>query len=186
MERIRALLAQVGQLYGQLSKREQMLVSLAGLAFVVFITSILYATTSSSIRHHEAAIEEKELQLQKVAVYAQSYAENERTRKDMESRLNVPAAKLLSKMQELATKNGLTIAGMSEKGELTTGSVKESLLDVQIREAPIEKLTAMLNEVEKDPHIVKVRKLNIRALGGDSKSVNAIFTVSTYALAPKL
>ena len=50
MERIRALIAQATQLYAQLSKREQMLVSLAGAAFVVFVSSILYASTASGIR----------------------------------------------------------------------------------------------------------------------------------------
>lgn len=185
MERIRALIAQVGQLYGQLSKREQMLVSLAGVAFVVFISSILYASATSSMHRHLLSIDDKLDALAKVQTYAQSYAANERARKELESKLTSTTSKFMTQMQEIADKNQLSIAGMSEHGENTTDSVKETMFDVQIREAPIEKLTAALNDIEHDPHIVKIRKLNIRALGPESKSVNANFTVSAYSLATK-
>jgi general secretion pathway protein M len=185
MERIRGLISQLTQMYGQLSKREQMLVSLAGVACVVFVTSILYATTASGISKHDASIREKQDQLKLVEVYAQSYAEGERARRAMEAKLSGPPVRLLSRVQELADKYSLVIAGMTEKGDTVANAVKESLVEVQIREAPVEKLTSMLNDIEHDQRIIKVRKLSLRSISTDSKALNANFTVSTFQLAPK-
>ena len=61
--------------------------------------------------------------------------------------------------------------------------VAESLVEVQLRDASIDKLTAFLNEMERDQRIIKVKKLNVRA-SADQK-LNVILTVGTYQLAPK-
>jgi type II secretory pathway component PulM len=158
-----------------------MLVSLAGGAFVIFVSAIIYGTMASSISRHDLSIQEKQLQLQQIAVYAQTYADAERSRRELESRLNGPPLKLLTRLQESAEKHGLTIAGMSEKGENAEGQVKESLVEVQIRDATIDKLTTFLNELERDQRIIKVRKLNMRA-SADQK-LNVFLTVGTYQLA---
>ena len=68
MERIRTLINRLTEMFGQLSKREQMLVSLAGGAFVVFVSAIVYGTMASSISRHDLSIQEKQLQLQQIAV----------------------------------------------------------------------------------------------------------------------
>lgn len=166
---------------GQLSKRERMLVMLAALSVVFFVGSVAVGSTRSSIARKEMSIEEKGQQLQQISVYAKSYAESERSRREMESRLTGQPLRLLSHMQELATRHGLAIGSMNERGDVSTDGVKESTVDLQITSAPIDKLTAMLNDVEKHQRIVKIKGLRVRKIGNE-ELVNVNLSVGTYQL----
>lgn len=183
MERIRALIDELSRYFAQLSKRERMLVALAGLSVLVFIGSVTMTTISSSIARREVSIEEKSQQLQQVAVYAQNYAQNERTRREAEARLNGPPVRLLSHLQELADKHGLTITSMNDRGENQIDQVKETLVEMQISSTPVNKLTAMLNEIERNPRLLKVKKLRVRRMNADTEDLNVTMTVATYQMA---
>ena len=170
--------------FAQLTPRERMLLGVAGGGLVLFVASIAFSSLSSSISRHEIAIEEKEGQLKQVAAYAQTFTEAERTRKEMEGRLGGPPLRLLSHMQELCDRHGLTIGSMNDRGETNLAGLKESLVELQLGAAPIEKFIPLLNEVEKSPRPVKIRKLRVRT-GTDPKVLQVNMTVATYALAPK-
>lgn len=182
MERLRTFLADLSRLFAQLSRRERLLVGLAALSVVVFAASIALSSVRSGIDRRELSIEEKQLQLQQVGIFAQSFTQNERARKDLEARLAGPPVSLLSHMQQLADKNGLVISSMNDRGETTTDGVKESLVELQIASTPVDKLTALLNELERGPRILKVRKLRMRK-GTDDKALNVTLTVGAYGLA---
>lgn len=184
MDRIRALLAEGQRYYSQLSDREKMFVAAAGGAFVLFVISILISSLNHSIDHHEIAIEEKLASLQKVAIYSQSYAENERARKEMETKLGGPPLRLMSQLQEFAEKEGLTVSAMNDRGEQNLDRVKESLVELQIAAAPIDKLTAMLNDIEHDPRVIKVRKMRLRSTSTDTTALNVTLTIGSYQLLP--
>lgn len=181
MNRITEIFDELSRHFTQLSKRERMLVLLAGVSAVFFIGSIVVGTVRSNMARREIAIEEKTQQLQQIAVYAQSYAETERTRRELEGRLSGQPLRLLSHMQELANKHGLAIGSMSERGEATVDGVKESTVDLQIGAASIDKLTAMLNEVERHQRIVKVKKLRVRRTSAE-ETLNVTLSVATYQL----
>lgn len=184
MERLRALSGDLSQYLSQLTRREKMLVSLAALSVVVFVGSIVTANISRSITRHELSIEDKVQSLGQVSFFAQTYSANERTRRELEGRLGGPPVRLLSHMQELATKHGLEIGSMSDKGDQTADKVKESMVDVQFKPAPIEKLTPLLNEIERNPHIIKVKKLRMKRVGtGEDKNLLMSLVVATYQLA---
>lgn len=185
MERLRALLADANRYFSQLTKRERMLLALAGVSVLVFGGSIVVASVRSSMSRHEISIEEKEGQLKQIAVYAAGYAESERGRREMEGRLGGAPLRLLTHMQELADKNGLVISSMNDRGDTTTDQVKESIVELQIASTPIEKLTQLLNEIERNPRIIKVKKLRVRRGSGDDKSLNVTLTVAAYSLAQK-
>jgi type II secretory pathway component PulM len=168
----------------QLTPRERTLLAVAGVGLALFVGSIVFSSLRSSISRHEVAVEEKEGQLKQVAAYAQTYAEAERTRKELEGRLGGAPLRLLSHMQELCDRHGLTIGSMNDRGETTLAGLKESLVELQLGSAPIEKFIPMLNEVEKSPRPVKIRKLRVRT-GTDPKMLQVNMTVATYALAAK-
>jgi type II secretory pathway component PulM len=168
----------------QLTPRERLLLGFAGAGLVLFVGSIVFSSLNSSISRHEVAIEEKDGQLKQVAAYAQTYAEAERTRKELEGRLGGPPLRLLSHMQELCDRHGLTIGSMNDRGETTLAGLKESLVELQLGSAPIEKFIPLLNEVEKSQRPVKIRKLRVRT-GTDPKVMQVNMTVATYALAAK-
>jgi type II secretory pathway component PulM len=184
MDRIRALIAEAQRYYTQLSARERLFVAAAGACFVLFVFSLIFSSLSHSIDRHEIAIEEKMTSLQKVAVYSQSYAENERARKEMEAKLGGPPLRLMSQLQEFAEKEGLTVSAMNDRGEQNLDRVKESLVELQIAAAPIDKLTAMLNDIEHDPRVIKVRKMRLRSTTTDNTALNVTLTIGSYQLLP--
>jgi len=171
--------------FAQLTPRERLLLGVAGAGLALFVSSIVFSSLSSSISRREISIEEKEGQLKQVAANAQTYAESERSRQELEGRLGGAPLRLLPHLQELCDRNGLTIGSMNDRGETALGGLKESLVDLQLTSAPIEKFIPLLNAVEKSPRPVKIRKLRVRSAGTDAKTLQVTMTVATYALAAK-
>lgn len=185
MQGIRALIASAQQYLAQLSRRERL--SVAGLAvfFVLFFAYIAFSSVYKSIDRRLVAIEDKTSQLTKVAIFAQSYATSEKERKDLESKLKGPPVRLMSQLQSFAERRGLTISAMNDRGEQVHDKLKESLVELQVAQASIDKLTDFLNDVEHDPRIMKVRKLRLRTTSSDAKAINATLTIGTYQLVEK-
>lgn len=182
MERLRDLRADLTRIISGMSPRERMLVALAGVAAFIFVGSIVFTTVSSSMARHETAIEEKKMSLEQVAVYARSYGENERARQSIEKKLGGPPVRLMSLMQDLADKNGLTIGSMNDRGESREGDVQESVVEVSIASTPVDKLVSILNEIERNPRPVKVRKMRVKRNSAD-ETLNVTLTVASYQLA---
>jgi len=90
----------------------------------------------------------------------------------METKLGGPPLRLMSQLQEFAEKEGLTVSAMNDRGEQNLDRVKESLVELQIASAPIDKLTAMLNDIEHDPRVIKVRKMRLRSTTTDNTALN--------------
>lgn len=181
MDRLRDLLADITRILSSMSPRERMLVSLAGVAAFIFIGSIALTTVQGATARKETSIEEKKMALEQVAIYARSYGENERARKQIEARLGGTPIRLMSLMQDLADKNGLTIGSMNDRGESNIDDVKESVVEVSIASAPVTKLVSILNEIEKNPRPVKVRKMRVKPNSTDD-TLNVTLTVASYQL----
>ncbi len=182
MDRLRALFSDASRYLAQLTRRERLMLGAAAATMVLFVGSLSVAAIRSSIARREDAISDKERSLEKVQVYAQSYAANEQRRRQVQSRLAGPPVALMTDLQKLAEQQGLAIASMNPRGDQTRGKVKESMVEVQIASTPLDKLTNLLNEVEKNPHVVRVEKLHVRRISGDDKSLNVSLTVATYSL----
>jgi type II secretory pathway component PulM len=177
-------MAEADRYLGQLSRRERMMVSAAGACFVLFVLSIIYTSFSHSISRHEISIEEKNGYLQKIAVYAQNYAQTERSMKELKLKLSGPPVPLMSELSTLASNHTLNVGAMNDRGEQKIGQLQEKLVEMQIAEAPIDQLVDLLNDIEHDPKIIKVRKLRLRRTAADATTLNVILTVGSYQLLP--
>lgn len=182
MEKLNALLAEARRYMDQMTRRERLMVMAAGGTFVLFVSSIVLTTISHSINRHEISIEEKSGNLQKIAVYAQSFAQGERERKNLQMKLSGPPVQLMSELSSLAGKRELNIGAMNDRGEHKVDLVEEKLVELQINDASIDKLTELLNDIEHDPKIIKVRKLRLRRTGPTADTINAVMTVGSYQL----
>jgi len=173
-------------LFGQLSDRERRLLALAGAGVLFFVGSLAWSGVSSAMEEREAIIEDKEQSLAQVAHLAGNYAENERRRRDLEGRLAGPALPLLGHMQELCDKHHITIRQLSDRKSTTTGDVTEAVVELSGGAGNITDLTALLNELERNPRIIKVKKMRASTTGpAESRSINFTLTVATYATAGK-
>src|SRR4051812_33900659 len=132
MERLRAFIAEAMRYFGQLSRREKLLIGVAFACFVLFGGSIVVGTIVSSISRHQLSIEDKNSQLQKVALYAQSYAESKRAQQEVEGRLTRDPIRLMTQIQSYTQRRGVTISAMNDRGETNKDDVKESLVELQL------------------------------------------------------
>lgn len=182
MDRINELFAGLGRALGQLTPRERLLVSLAGVSVVVFVASITWTSLSSSIGRKEASIEEKALMLQQVAAYAQTYQESEAARRQMEMRLGSEPVRLSSHVESVATANQVTIPTLSDLGEKQLEGVRESLVEIRLPKIGLNELNALLNNLEKSQRVVRIRKVRMRRDPADPKMLNVTVVVGSYWL----
>lgn len=180
-------LDEIRNYYSRLSTRDRNLLTLmigAVALFAIFLisTSIGRATSKRADR-----IEVKTQELKEVAQLTQGYRQAESERKEIETRLRDHAVrKLFSYLEDLGKKDGLDIGGMNDKGSAPVGDSKDSKImqqsvDVTLTHVELAKLTKFLNDVETNPGVVRVTRLQIRPRQDDAV-LDAYFTVSTYYL----
>jgi len=168
--------------FAQLTARERLLVSLAGVSVVVFISSIVYSSLASSIGRREASIEEKSGLLQQVAAYAQTYQESESARRAMEMRLGSDPVGLSGHVQSVAAEAKLVSPSISDLGEKQLEGVREALVELRLPKVGLTEVNELLNRIEKSPRVVRVRKVRMRRDSGDPKMLNVTIVVGGYWL----
>ena len=173
--------------YGRLSSRDRNLVLLMGGAVGLFTVFMIGTSLARANGKRADRIEVKTQELREVATLTQGYRQAESQRQDLERKLKDHGVRnLFSYLEELGKRDGLDIGGMSDKGAAPLGDSKDSHIvqqsvDVTLTKVKIDKLTKFLNDVETNPGMVRVTRLQIRPREDDAV-LDAYFTVSTYYL----
>ena len=169
-----------------LSQRDRQLLTLLAVAlslFAIFLAGTGFARAASKRR---ARIDTKQKQLQEVAQLTAGYRQAESQRQDVERKLKTSAVhNLFSYIEDLGKKDGLDIGSMNDKGQTavstTEPKIMQSSVEVTLTHVPLDKLTKFLNDVENNPGMVRVTRLQVRPREDDAV-LDAWFTVSTYFL----
>ena len=135
-----------------------------------------------AIHRRQVAIAEKSKALSQIASLAASYRQRDFERRQLEERLRTPV-RLFTLVDELSKRQGIEIGDMQDRGT-TTGSdkISESIVEFDVNKLTLDKLTSFLNAIEHAGHLVKVKKIRIRARIDDPNSVDASLTVATYSM----
>ena len=174
--------AALGRAFSQLSARERNLVAFAGVAFVIFVSSIAYTSLASAIGRREASIEEKGGMLQQVQAYARTYQEAEANRRQMELRLGTDTVALSGHVQNVAAAAKVVSPTIADLGEKQLEGVREALVEIRLPKVGLNELNDLLNQLEKSPRIVRVRKVRMRRDNTDPKALNVTVVVGAYWL----
>jgi len=172
---------------GRLSSRDRNLLALMGVAIALFVVFLVGHGLSAATAKHEARIKLKQTQLREVAQLTRGYREAELQRTDIERKLRDHAVRnLFSYLEDLGKKDGLDIGGMTDKGSTSasddkSSKIMKSSVEVTLTHVQISQLTKFLNDVETNPGMVRVTRLQIRPRE-DEAVLDAWFTVSTYYL----
>ena len=169
----------------RLSQRDRNLLAL--LALVVGLFAILMAGTglSRAASKRLSRIESKQKSLREVVQLTAGYRQAEQQRQDVERKLKGSAQRnLFSYLEDLGKKDGLEIGSMNDKGSAPAGDDKDSKImqssvEVTLTHVQLDKLTKFLNDVENNPGMVRVTRLQVRPRDDDAV-LDAWFTVSTY------
>jgi hypothetical protein len=182
LNRIKALWADLEQALGQLSLREQMLVSVAAAVFATGLLGLGSYTVSRSIHRREVAIEEKSKALVDIGRLTATYRERELQRQQLEGRLRIPV-RLFTYIDDTSKKQGIVIGDMQDRGTVVgNDKISESTVEFDLSRVTPDKLRNFMNEIEHGPHLVKIKKIRLRVRLDDPNSMDAALTVSTYSM----
>ena len=182
MDQIRSLISDALSYLQAASPREKRLMTLAGAGALLFALLVTYAAFSRSIRSHQDQLEEKRTDFEKVERLAESYGAQEMERKSLEQRLLQSPAALMSFVDGLAKREQIDISGMSDRGVVSGGAGKprETQVEVSLGKLPLDKLTRLLDSIEKSPGVVRVRRLRLRKSFDNKDALDVSLTVSTW------
>ncbi|MFL5311795.1 MAG: type II secretion system protein GspM [Myxococcales bacterium] len=183
MERVRALVADAVQYMQNASPRERRLLLLAGGGVLAFLLLVLWAGFSSSIRRHESALDEKRSAFEQVQRLAAGYGQQEQERQLLEARLRQSPPALMGFVDGLARQEGVEIGSMADRGVVgggQNGRPRESSVEVSLGKVPLEKLTRLLQSIERSPGVVRVRRLRLRKSQENKDTLDVTLTVSAW------
>jgi general secretion pathway protein M len=183
MEKLRALLADAQQYVAAASPRERRVLMLAAAGIVAIFILLLWIGFSSSIRRHEDALEEKRLAFERVQKLAAGFGREEQERQLLEARLRQSPPALMGFVDGIAKQEGVEIGSMSDRGVVAGGQggrPRESSVEVNLGKVPLDKLMRLLQDIERSPGVVRVRRLRVRKSSDNKDTLDVTMTVSAW------
>jgi general secretion pathway protein M len=183
MERLRQLRANLEAWLGALSPRERTLVAAAALAVVLFTVFLASARLQAGVRAREARIEEKTKVLAQVGTLAASYRRVQAERAALEARLKAPQVQLMSHVSQTGATLGVEVTDLRPTGApLELDGVMEESVEVNLPRIELANLARLVQGLERNPGLVKVRRIRLGTRTDDPKLVDATVVVAAYRL----
>lgn len=167
-----------------LSLRERRLVSLLFAAFVLTVSFLGIASVRKNLAERREFVEAQRMAIERVTLLSAGYQEAEAARNAMEGRLKGSPVRLFSYLEEVAKKQSLAIGDMQDRGnDNQGGGLVRSTVEATFTQINLRSLVRFLNEIERNPRLVKVERLRIRHRTDNPEALDVSLTVSTYHLA---
>ncbi len=179
---MRELIARVQTAFANLSARERRLVLIGGAAmavFVVFLVTFSFSTKANTIRERTAS---KMRKLEEVQTLAAGFRETEAKRTAVESQLKASNIRLITYLEEKATKAGIELPSINPKADVTLDGDKiiESAVELSLTDVKLNRLIDFLTAVETAPGgLVKVKYMRLEPRPAQ-ESLTAWLTIATY------
>jgi general secretion pathway protein M len=183
MEKIRGLLNDAKAWFERLSTRERQMVLATGGAVLAFVLFLILFSFSNSASGYRKRTDQKLAKLREVQTLAASYRQATDARQAVEQQLTSSDVRLMSYIEDKATRSGLTVPNMTPKGEvgLGDGNIIESSVELTFTDVDLRKLHTFLQDVESGPGVVKVKSLRLEPRAS-SETLTVWTTVATYKL----
>lgn len=183
MDKIRALLADAQAWLSAASPREKRLLALAGGGILLFVVLIGWASFSSSISKAQATLDDKRDDFARISRLSAGYGAEERERQMMEARLRQSPPALMSFVDTAAKNAGVDVGGMSDRGVVAggqNGKPREMSVEVNLGKVPLDKLVKLLQDIERSPGVVRVRRLRLRKSFDNKDLLDVSLSVSAW------
>src|SRR5512140_49814 len=185
MDRLRKLRVDLEAWFSELAPRERVMVSLAAVAVAAFIVFMGFTKVQRGIAAREASIDRKTQVLAQVGKLAVGYRAQQAERAQLEAKLKGPPLQLMSYVAQTGQRLGIEVndlrPGAAAQGA-ATDKVLEETVEVNLAKLDLPKLASLLQDLERGPGVVKVRRLAVRARNDDPTSVDVTIVVATYQL----
>jgi general secretion pathway protein M len=185
MEALRKLRADLEAWFSRLEPRERVLVSAAGIAVVAFIVFLASVKVQRGIAAREANIDRKTQVLAQVGKLAQGYRQGQAERAQLEAKLKGPPLQLMSFVAQTGQRLGIEVNDLrpgTAGNASPTDKVVEDTVEVNLARLDLPRLAALLQDLERGPGVVKVRRLAMRTRNDDPSAVDVTIVIATYQL----
>ncbi len=89
----------------------------------------------------------------------------------------------MSFVDQIARQEGVEVGGMADRGVVAGGQggrPKESSVEVNLGKVPLDKLVRLLQNVERSPGVVRVRRLRLRKSFDNKDVLDVSLSVSAW------
>jgi general secretion pathway protein M len=183
MDKVRGLISDLQSWLLAATPRERRLLTIAGSGILLFIAFVLWVSFSSAIRKAQTRLEEKQLDFEKISRLASGYSSQEQERQLLEARLRQTPPALMSFVDATAKAHGVDVGGMSDRGIVAggqNGKPREQSIEVNLGKVPLDKLVQLLQDLERSPGVVKVRRLRVRKSFENKDLLDVSLSVSAW------
>jgi len=101
----------------------------------------------------------------------------------MEAKLRQSPPALMGFVDGIARQEGVEIGGMSDRGIRAVGQdgrLRESSVEANLGKVPLDKLMRLLQDIERSPGVVRVRRLHLRKSSDNKETLDVTLTVSAW------
>lgn len=183
MERWKQLKADLEAWGSRLSPRERVMVTLAGVAVVLFVVVMVSFRLQAGVRARELRIEEKTKALAQVGALSSGYKRVQAERAALEARLKATQVPLMSHVSQTGSALGVEVTDLRPVGNpVDLDGVTEESVEVNLPRIDLTKLAKLLQGLERSQGLVKVRRLRLSTRTDDPKLVDATVVVATYQI----
>ncbi len=185
MEPLRKLRADLEAWFSRLAPRERVMVSAAAASVFAFVLFLVFTSVQHRIAAREASIDRKTLVIAQVGKLAQGYRQVQADRAQLEAKLKGPPLQLMSFVAQTGQRLGIEVNDLRPGTPAATGAadkVVEDTVEVNLAKLDLPRLATLLQELERGPGVVKVRRLALRTRSDDPNAVDVTIVVATYQL----
>lgn len=185
METIRKWKTDLEAWFSRLAPRERVMVTAGAIAVGCFILFLTFTKVQRGIAAREASVDRKTEVIAQVGKLAEGFRQAQADRAQLEAKLRGPPLQLMSFVAQTGQRLGIEVTDLrpGTPGIAGTGDkVAEDTVEVNLAKLELPRLAALLQELERGPGVVKVRRLALRTRSDDPNAVDATIVVATYQL----
>jgi general secretion pathway protein M len=183
METWKRLRAEAESWLGKLSPRERVMVTAAAAAVVVFFVWLVSRSIGGGIDAREAHIEQKTRVLSQIGKLAEGYRGREASRRELEARLKGSPVALMSHISQTGAGLGIQVNDLRPStAPSEVEGLREESVEVNLAKIELNRLAALIQNLERGAGVVRVRRLRITTRSDDPALVDATLLVATYTL----
>jgi len=171
--------------FSRLAPRERVMVASAVVAVGCFALFLAFTRVQHGISAREASIDRKTDVIAQVGKLAEGFRQAQAERAQLEAKLKGRPLQLMSFVAQTGHRLGIEVTDLrpGTPGAVDAGDkVVEDTVEVNLAKVELPRLASLLQELERGPGVVKVRRLALRTRSDDPNAVDATVVVATYQL----
>jgi general secretion pathway protein M len=182
MDRLRKLKDSLEATFGRLTERERLIVIAGAVVVLVFTVAMVSRSVGKSVAQREANIEKKTRLLAEVGKLTQGYRAVEAERQALEAKLKGPPTQLVTFISQTSQRLGIEVNNLRAQPPAGSEKIKEDSVEVELLRIDLVKLARLLEELERGPGVIRVRRIQMRTMSDDPNLVNVTVLVATFQL----